>query len=108
MKVVISSQVVLSRVPEGPIAPYLGRFAASLDATGYSVKWIHRQVLLGACFSQWLRKKAVALQDITSAHQARYLKYRARRLQPRCGDHAALAHLVDFLRREGARATSGG
>jgi integrase/recombinase XerD len=101
MKVIINSQVVLSRVPEGPIAPYLGMFADSLDATGYAVKWIHRQVLLGACFSQWLGQKAVALQDVTSDHLTRYLQYRARRGQPRCGDHAALAHLVDFLRREG-------
>jgi integrase/recombinase XerD len=101
MNVVINTQVVLSRVPEGPIAPYLGRFADSLDATGYAVKWIHRQVLLGSYFSRWLGQKSVALQDIASAHLTRYLQYRTRRVQPRCGDHAALAHLVDFLRREG-------
>lgn len=101
MYVVINSQVVLSRVPEGPIAPYLGRFADSLDATGYAVKWTHRQILLGSYFSRWLGQKSVALQDITSDHLTRYLQYRARRVQPRCGDHAALAHLVDFLRREG-------
>jgi len=102
MKVVINSQVVLSQVPEGPIAPYLGMFADSLGATGYSVTWVHRHVLLGACFSRWLGQKPVALQDITVDHLTRYLKYRARRLQPRCGDHAALVHLVEFLRREGA------
>lgn len=101
MNVVINSQVVLSRVPEGPIAPYLGRFADSLDATGYAVKWIHRQILLGSYFSRWLGQKSVAVQDITSDHLTRYLQYRARRVQPRCGDHAALVHLVDFLRREG-------
>jgi site-specific recombinase XerD len=101
MKFVISSQVVLSRSPEGPIAPYLGTFAESLDTTGYSVKWIHRHVLLGACFSQWLGQKAVALQDITSDHLTRYLQYRARRLRPRRDDRGALAHLVDFLRRGG-------
>ena len=59
------------------------------------------QVLLGACFSQWLGQKAVALQDITSDHLTRYLRYRARRLRPRCGDHAALMHLLDFLRHKG-------
>jgi integrase/recombinase XerD len=101
MNVVVNSQVVLSRVPEGPIAPYLGMFADSLDATGYTVKWIHRQVLLGACFSRWLRQNAVALQDITSDHLPRYLRYRSRHLQPKDGDHAAIAHLIDFLRREG-------
>ncbi len=54
MKVVINSQVVLSQVPQGPIAPYLGRFADSLAATGYAVKWIRRQILLGSNFSRWL------------------------------------------------------
>lgn len=75
MKVIINSQVVLSQVPGGPIAPYLDMFAESLSATGYSVTWIHRHVLLGAFFSQWLGQKAVALQDITSDHVTRYLQY---------------------------------
>lgn len=101
MKVVISNQVVLSRVPEGPIAPYLGGFADSLIATGYTAWWIHRQVLLGAGFSQWLGKKEVALQDMTADHLLRYLQYRARHLRPRNDDRGALTHLLDFMRREG-------
>jgi site-specific recombinase XerD len=101
MKVVISNQVVLSRVPQGPIAPYLGGFADSLSAVGYTAWWIHRQVLLGAGFSQWLVRKAVTLQDLTSDHLTRYLQHRARRLRPRRDDHGALTNLVDFLRREG-------
>lgn len=100
MKVIISSQVVLSKTPKGPIAAYLGRFADSLSATGYEVKWIHRQVFLAACFSRWLGHKAVALQDISTGHLTLYLKYRARRTPLRSGDHGALAHLIDFLRRE--------
>ena len=40
-------------------------------------------------------------QDITADHLTRYLRYRARRLRPRSGDHGALTHLVDFLRHEG-------
>lgn len=101
MKFVIANQVVLSRVPEGPIAPYLGGFADSLIATGYTAWWIHRQVLLGAGFSQWLGRKAVALQDMTADHLTRYLQHRARRLRPRGDDRGALTHLVTFLRREG-------
>lgn len=101
MKFVISNQVVLSRVPEGPITPYLEGFANSLIATGYTAWWIHRQVLLGAGFSQWLGRKAVALQDMTSDHLTRYLQHRARRLRPRRDDHGVLTHLLGFLRREG-------
>ena len=101
MKVVINNQVVLSRVPQGPIAPYLGGFADSLSAMGYSACWIHRQVLLGAGFSQWLGRKAVALQDISSDHLTRYLRHRTRRLRLRPEDRGALTRLVGFLRREG-------
>lgn len=102
MKFVISNQIVLSRVPEGPIAPYLGAFADSLIATGYAAWWIHRQVLLGAGFSQWLGRKAVALQDMTSDHLRRYLQHRARHLRPSHGNRGALTNLLGFLRREGA------
>jgi integrase/recombinase XerD len=101
MKVVINRQVVLSQVPEGPIAPYLGMFADSLGAAGYSVKYLHHHVLLAACLSRWLGKRSVALQDITADHLRRYLKYRARCLRPRGSDHAALVHVLEFLRREG-------
>ena len=101
MKVVISNQVVLSRVPQGPIAPYLGGFADSLSAMGYSAWWIHRQVLLGAGFSQWLGRKAVALQDISSDHLTRYLRHRTRRLRLRPDDRGTLTHLVSYLQREG-------
>jgi integrase/recombinase XerD len=97
----ISKRVVLSRVPEGPIALHLGRFADSLTATGYSARWVHRQVLLGACFSRWLGHKSVSLEDIASDHMTLYLRHRSRSLRLRSGDHAALQHLLDFLRIEG-------
>ena len=44
MKFVISSQVVLSRAPEGPLAAYISSFAESLSAQGYAAYSIHRQV----------------------------------------------------------------
>ncbi|MDZ7591942.1 MAG: site-specific integrase [Rubrivivax sp.] len=101
MNIAISNRVVLSRVPEGPIAPHLGKFADSLSATGYAAQWFHRQVLLAACFSRWLGHKAVSLEDVTSAHLALYLRHRSRSLRLRSGDHGALQHLLDFLRNEG-------
>ena len=101
MTFAISNQVVLLRVPEGPLAGYIASFADSLGAMGYSASSIHRQVQIGACFSQWLGKRAVTPQGITPGHLARYLRYRARRCRPCPGDAAALMHLVDFLRRDG-------
>jgi integrase/recombinase XerD len=98
---VIGNQVVLSRAPEGPLAPYLGAFAASLGAQGYALHSIHQQVLIAASFSGWLKQTRVGLRDITSDHPARYLRYRGRHVQPGLGDAAALEHLVGALRREG-------
>ena len=101
MKCVINDQVVLSREPEGPLAAHIGAFAKSRSAQGYAPDSIHRQVLLAACFSHWLKQKGVRLRHVSSDHPSRYLRYRARRARPCPGDAAALRHLIDFLRREG-------
>ena len=78
MKCIIDNQVVLSRPPEGPLAAQIGSFAKSVSEQGYSLVSIHRQVLLAACFSRWLKQKGVGLRSICSDHPARYLRYRAR------------------------------
>jgi len=96
----IQDGVALSRAPEGPLAAYIGPFARSLSEQGYSLQSIHRQALLAACFSQWLKQQGVALRSITSDHPRLYLRYRARRVQARLGDAAAFRHLLDFLRVE--------
>lgn len=101
MKCPINSQVVLSRAPEGPLVTYLDSFAGALSAQGYAPRSIHRQVLLAANFSRWLKQEGVRLRGITADHPARYLRYRTRRLQSGRADAAALRHLIDFLRVEG-------
>lgn len=101
MKCIIDNQVVLSRAPEGPLASHIGPFARSLSEQGYALYSIHRQVLLAACFSRWLKQQGVALRSITSEHPARYLRYRARHARPSQGDAAALRHMLAFLRCDG-------
>jgi len=101
MKYIIDDKIVLSRAPEGPFAAYLIPFASSLKEQGYSLQSVHKQVLLAACFSQWLRQKNIPLRSITSDLPARYLRYRAQQVVPNLGDVAALRHLLAFLRREG-------
>jgi site-specific recombinase XerD len=102
VKYIINDQVVLSQAPEGPIAAHLGSFAEWASAQGYASYSIHRQVLIAAGFSRWLRQKGVRLCNITSDHSSRYLRYRARHVRPSRGDAAALRYLIDFLRRKGA------
>src|SRR6266436_3223550 len=101
MKCIVNNQVVLSLPPEGPVAAHIGWFAESVSEQGYSLWSIHRQVLLAACFSRWLKGNGVGLRSICSDHAASYLRYRARRVRPCRGDAAALKHLIGFLRREG-------
>ena len=102
MNFVVNNQVVLSRVPEGPIAAYIGSFLDSLNAMGYTAYSVHRFVLLAVCFSKWLKQRRVRLRSITSEHAEQYLQCRYLRLQRARSDAAALGHLIDFLRREGA------
>jgi len=100
MKYIIDNRITLSRAPEGPLVTYIEPFARSLREQGYVLDSIHQQVLLAACFSEWLKRREVALGGITSDHPQRYLRYRARQVRPGRGDAAALRHLLDFLRRE--------
>ena len=82
MKCVINNEVVLSRAPEGPLAAHIGAFAKSRSAQGYALDSIHRQVLLAACFSHWLKQQGVALRQVRSDHPSRYLRGRTRRVRP--------------------------
>jgi integrase/recombinase XerD len=100
VKCFIDKHVVLSRLPEGPLAAYIGPFAESLRAQGYAAVSIHKQVLLAACFSRWLKQRGVSLRSVTSDHPTRYLRYRARQVRPYLGDAAALSHVLAFLRRK--------
>ncbi len=100
MKFIIDNRIILSRAPEGPLATHIVPFARSMREQGYAHYSLYRQVLLAACFSEWLRQREVALRGITSDHPQQYLRYRARRVRPSRGDAAALRHLVDFLRGE--------
>jgi len=102
LKFVVDREVVLSRAPSGPIAACLGPFAKSLREQGYALQSIHRQVLLSAGFSEWLARRQPVLRRISSDLALQYLRYRFRHVQPSRGDAAALKHLLEFLRCEGA------
>jgi len=101
MKYVINDQIVLSRVPEGPLAAYLCSFATFINSQGYCLYSIHRQVRLAAGFSQWLQQKGIEVRCMTTNHAVQYLHDRAKQVKICRGDAAALQHLIDFLRHEG-------
>jgi integrase/recombinase XerD len=101
VKYTIHDQVTLSRAPEGPLAAHLVSFAAAISAQGYSAQSMKQQVRIAACFSRWLKQTGVSVKDICYDHATRYLRFRARHVQPYLGDRAALRHLIDFMRSEG-------
>jgi integrase/recombinase XerD len=101
VRYVVNNHVVLSRPPEGPLAPYIGSFAQSLREHGYARQSIYRHVLLAACYSCWLKQKRVAVRNIRCDHAPQYLRYRARRVPIREGDAAALRHVIELLRAHG-------
>ncbi len=100
MKCVINEHLVLSRVPKGPLATYLAPFAESLSQQGYTQRYIHRQVMLAACFSRWLDQTGTLPRRVTCEHLVQYLRFRYRRRRPNQGDAAALGHFIEFLRGE--------
>jgi integrase/recombinase XerD len=104
VKCITNNEVVLSRPPDGPVAAHIVAFARSQSTQGYTRSSIHRQVLLAAAFSHWLKQQGVALPHVDCDHTSLYLRDRARRVRPCLGDAAALRHLLDFLRREGVTA----
>lgn len=102
MNYAINDQVVLSRVPTGPLVAYLDPFADALSQRGYARYTVHRQVMLAACFSRWLKKAGLTRQHVTSEHTRRYLRCRYRRWRAIDGDRAALDHFIEFLRGQEA------
>lgn len=101
MKWIINDDVVLSQRPEGPLAAYVSSFAQWLSEQGYAVYSIYRSVLLAACFSRWLGRRAVRRQSISSEHSVHYLRCRYRQVRPQREDKPSLTHFMDFLRGRG-------
>jgi site-specific recombinase XerD len=104
VKYTINDEVVLSRAPDGPLAVHIGAFAQSRRAQGYARGSVHRQVLLAADFSYWLKQQGLDVRHVRADHPSGYLRDRARRVRPCLGDAAALRHLLAFLRHKGVMA----
>ena len=60
MSYALDDDIVLSRVPEGPLAAYLAPFAESLKQQGYTPRYLHRAVIalwLGHESEAWRLRK---------------------------------------------------
>ena len=100
MKHVINHHVVLSQVPEGPLAPWLEGFAEVLSGQGYARWSIKNKIRLAASFSRWLGQEEIDPDRVNSEHPAQYLRYRAQHLASHDGAQSTLRHFLDYLRIE--------
>ena len=101
MKCIVNDDVVLSQPLDGPLSAHIPAFAQWARDQGYAWASRYRQVLLAACFSRWLGQRAVSARRVSTEHEARYLRWRARRHQVRREDATALGQFLVFLRHEG-------
>jgi len=100
MTCIVDDDVVLSRPLEGPLSGHIAAFARWARDQGCAWASRYRQVLLAACFSRWLGHQTITVRHVAAEHAVRYLRSRARRVQIRRRDRAALRQFLDFLRSE--------
>jgi integrase/recombinase XerD len=101
MPYIVDGDIALSQPPTGPLAAEIARFAEWARAQGYAQPSRHRQVLLAACFSQWLGHQGIRRGRITAEEVVGYLRCRARRVKRHRGDAASLRQFLEVLRHEG-------
>lgn len=102
----IREQVTLSRPPEGPIAAQIWPFLQSMEAFGYSPLTLQRYARIVASFSRWLQCNKVSIRSIGPDQVDRFLRYRSLHAGLWPSSHAALRHLLVFLRQQGLLAAS--
>jgi integrase/recombinase XerD len=86
---------------EGPLVPYVDVFTEHLKLQGYAKSSIGEVRRLVADFSEWLKQKKIAKEDISLEHTECYLRYRALHRRPKRSDVATLRRLLNQLREEG-------
>ena len=99
MRYRLNRHIVLSGIPEGPIAKHLRAFSVWLSQQGYTAHYLHRHVMLAARFSQWLKRRRLVARCVNSEHPSQYLRCRHRRQRAAGRDVPPLRNLMTFLRQ---------
>jgi len=89
------------RGAEGPLVPHVAVFAEQLRLQGYSKRSIGEANGLVADFSEWLKQRKIAKEEISLKRTELYLRYRALHRRPRKSDVATMRRLLKLLRDEG-------
>jgi integrase/recombinase XerD len=95
-----NSQTVL-RLRRSPLGQYLDLYASQLEEQGYSSTTAYLLIRVAGGFSQWLKRKNIAIHFITNEVAIRYLSCRARSHRPSGSEAAALKRMLNILYEEG-------
>ena len=91
----------LLRMREGPFSGYVDAFARQMVDAGYARASVRYALQVVADLGRWLRRRSIAVQQLTPKHLASYLKHRSLQAHLRSGDAAILRRLVSLLISEG-------
>jgi len=83
------------------LVPHVAVFAEQLRLQGYSKRSIGEANGLVADFSEWLKQRKIAKEEISLKRTELYLRYRALHRRPRKSDVATMRRLLKLLRDEG-------
>jgi integrase/recombinase XerD len=86
---------------DGLLGPYIDSYEAEMRSEGYARQTREVQIRLVADFGNWLAKRRIQPQEITTELFRPYLRARARRRRPTRNDLSALQRLLELLRRQG-------
>jgi len=87
-------------VVEGPLTPCFESYFGYLANKGYSQVSYWKKTFIVSAFSCWLKRKKIALVEITSAPVEAFLRYRARH-RNLVGARYALIGLIEWLQEKG-------
>ena len=102
MRYIVNDRLVLMRPPEGPLAAFIRPFSDWVIEQGYRSDSLGQRARLGADFSRWLGRRALAAPNVHAEHCAEYLRYRRRSGRWVRGDAVALEQFKNFLCARGA------
>lgn len=97
MRCTLNGEVVIAKVPAGPLQSHIQAFAQFLDAQGYSLISIKHHCLAVCGFNKWLHVRGIEQCDLTKEYSARYLKNSAQQERSFLQFPAALDQLYRFL-----------
>jgi len=92
--------------PPGPLEVHAASFLDDLGAAGYAPRAVARRRTIVMAFVRWTQAKRVALQDLTEAHVAAFVKRRPQRREAR-RERAALRKFLAHVRARGTPAPPG-